>query len=77
MTSHQPITTQKLWCLSLPNLHILMSSSAVPYILNLKGIAPAVPKIQVLETRIFFFAPNNKRVCKLCCAPILMNLVHK
>ena len=54
-----------------------MSSSTVPYIKNLKEIAPAVPVIRVPEThRIFFvfffyFAPNNKSVRKLCfCAPI-------
>ena len=28
----QPIITQKLWHLFLPNLHILMSSYTVPYI---------------------------------------------
>ena len=51
-------------CLVLPNLHILMSSYTVPYILNLKEIAPAVPEV---------FAPNNKRMYKLCsCAPISM-----
>ena len=32
----QPIITQKLWHLFLPNLHILMSSYTVPYIPNLK-----------------------------------------
>ena len=79
----QPMITQKLWHLFLPNLHILVSSYTVPYIPNLKEIAPAVPKIRVPETcRIFFifflflfffFAPNNKSVRKLCsCAPISM-----
>ena len=70
--------SQKLWHLFLPNLHILMSSYTVPYIPNLKEIAPAVPEIRVPETfRIFFvfffyfFASNNKSVQKLCsCAPI-------
>ena len=54
-----------------------MSSYTVPYIPNLKDIAPAVPEIRVPETRriffvfFFFFAPNNKSVRKLCsCAPI-------
>ena len=48
----------------------------IPYIPNLKEIAPAVPEIRVPETRwiffvFFFFAPNNKSVRKLCfCAPI-------
>ena len=32
----QPIITQKLWHLFLPNLHILVPSYAVPYIPNLK-----------------------------------------
>ena len=74
----QPIITQKLWHLFLPNLHILMSPYTVPYIPNLKEIAPAVPEIRVPETRwiffiFFFFAPNNKSVRKLCsCAPISM-----
>ena len=52
----QPIITQKLWHLFLPNLHILMSSYTVPYIPNLKEIAPAVPEIRVPESdflRIF------------------------
>ena len=55
-----------------------MSSYTVPYIPNLKEIAPAVPEIRVPETRqiffvFFFFAPNNKSVRKLCsCAPISM-----
>ena len=74
----QPIITQKLWHLFLPNLHILVSLYTVPYIPNLKEIAPAVPEIRVSETRriffvffLFFFAPNNKSVRKLCsCAPI-------
>ena len=72
----QPIITQKLRHLFLPNLHILMSSYTVPYIPNLKEIALAVPEIRVPETRqiffiFFFFAPNNKSVWKLCsCAPI-------
>ena len=80
----QPIITQKLWHLFLPNLHILVSSYTVPYIPNLKEIAPAVPDIRVPEIRqiffvffffFFFFAPNNKSVRKLCsCA---RNLVHK
>ena len=52
----QPIITQKLWHLFLPNLHIiLMSSCTVPYIPNLKEIAPAVPEIRVPETRRIFF----------------------
>ena len=75
----QPIITQKLWHLFLPNLHILMSPYTVPYISNLKEIASAVPEIRVPETRriffvfFFFFAPNNKSVCNLCsCAPISM-----
>ena len=73
-----PIITQNLWHLFLPNLHILMSSYTVPYISNLKGIAPAVPEIRVPETHriffvFFFFTPNNKSVRKLCsCAPISM-----
>ena len=77
----QPIITQNLWHLFLPNLLILVSSYTVPYIPNLKEIAPAVPEIRVPETRriffvfflffLFFFAPNNKSVWKLCsCAPI-------
>ena len=39
---------------------------------KLKEIAPAAPEIRVPETRqIFFFAPNNKSVRKLCSyAPI-------
>ena len=53
---------------------------SAPYIPNLKEIAPAVPEIRVPETRriffvffLFFFAPNNKSVRKLCsCAPISM-----
>ena len=62
-----------------------MSPYTVPYIPNLKEIAPAVPEIRVPETRqifsvfflfflfFFFFTPNNKCVCKLCsCAPISM-----
>ena len=58
-----------------------MSPYTVPYIPNLKEIAPAVPEIRVPETcQIFFifffffiFAPNNKSVWKLCsCAPISM-----
>ena len=51
----------------------LMSSYTVPYIPNLKEIAPAVPEIRAPETRriFLFFAPNNKSVWKLCsCAPI-------
>ena len=66
----QPTITQKLWHLFLLNLHILMSPYTVPYISNLKEIAPAVPEIRVPETRriFFFFAPNNKSVCS--CAPI-------
>ena len=59
--------------------HILISSYTVPYILNLKEIAPAVPEIRVHKTCqiffifFFFFAPNNKRVRKLCsCPPISM-----
>ena len=51
----------------------------VPYISNLKEIAPAVPEIRVPETRriffvfFFFFAPNNKSARNLCsCAPISM-----
>ena len=71
----QPIITQKLWHLFLPNLHILVSSYTVPYIPNLKEIAPAVPEIRVPQTHriffVFFFAPNNKSARKLCsCAPI-------
>ena len=41
----QPIITQKLWRLFLPNLHILMPSYTVPYIPNLKEIAQTVPEI--------------------------------
>ena len=41
----QPIITQNLCHLFLPNLHILMSPYTVPYIPNLKEIAPAVPEI--------------------------------
>ena len=73
----QPIITQKLWHLFLPNLHILMPSYTVPYTPHLKEIAPAVPEIRVPETRqiffvfFFFIAPDNKSVLKLCsCAPI-------
>ena len=76
----QPIITQKLWHPFLPNLHILVSSYTVPYIPNLKEIAPAVPEIRVFETHriflvffffFFFFPPNNKSIRKLCsCAPI-------
>ena len=74
----QPIITQKLWHLFLPNLYILMPSYTVPYIPNLKEIAPVVPEIRVSENgRIFFIfffffiAPYNKSVRKLCsCAPI-------
>ena len=73
----QPIITQQLWHLFLPNLHMLVSSYTVPYIPNLKETAPAVPEIRVPETRriffvfFFFFAPNNKSVRKICsCAPI-------
>ena len=73
----QPIITQTLWHLFLPNLHILMCSYTVPYKPNLKKIAQAVPEIRVPETRriffifFFFFAPNNKSIRKLCsCAPI-------
>ena len=51
----QPIITQKLWHLFLQNLHILVSSYIVPYIPNLKEIAPAVPEIQVPETCQIFF----------------------
>ena len=51
----QPIITQKLWHLFLPNLHILMSSYTAPYMPNLKEIAPAVPEIRVPETRWIFF----------------------
>ena len=78
----QPIITQKLWYLFLPNLHILVSSYTVPYIPNLKEIAPAVPEIRVPETRwiffifflFFLFTPNNKSVRKLCsCTPISTN----
>ena len=54
-----------------------MPSYIVPYIPNLKEIAPEVPEIRVPETRriffvcFFFFPPNNKNVLKLCsCAPI-------
>ena len=75
----QPIITHKLWHLFLPNLQILMSPYTVPYISNLKEIAPAVPEIRVPETHriffvfFFFFAPNNKSVRNLCsCAPISM-----
>ena len=53
-----------------------MSPYIVPYMPNLKEIAPAVPEIRVPETRriFFFFAPNNKSVRKLCsCAPISTN----
>ena len=55
-----------------------MSPYTVPYISNLKEIAPVVPEIRVPETRwiffvFFFFAPNNKSVRNLCsCAPISM-----
>ena len=73
----QPIITQTLWHLFLPNLHILMSPYTVLYIPNLKEITPAVPEIRVPETHqiffvfSFFFAPNNKFVCKVSsCAPI-------
>ncbi len=43
-----------------------MSPYTVPYILNLRGIAPAVPEIRAPETcRIFFFfAPDDKYVRK-------------
>ena len=77
----QPIITQKLWHLLLPNLHILVFLYTVPYIPNLKEIAPAVPEIRVPETcriflillSLFFFASNNKSVRKLCsCSPISM-----
>ena len=57
----------------------LVSSYTVPYIPNLKEIAPAIPEIRVPETRriffvFFFFTPNNKSVWKLCsCAPISTN----
>ena len=69
--------TQQLQNLFLPN-HITMSSYTVPYVPNLKEIAPAVPEIQVPETcqiffiSIFFFlAPNNKSLHKLySCIPI-------
>ena len=76
----QPIITQKLWHLFLPNLHILMSSYTVPYIPHLKEIAPAVPEIRVPETRrifvvFFFFAPNNKIV--VLVHQFQRNLVHK
>ena len=53
-----------------------MSSYTVPYIPNLKEIAPAVPEIRVPETHriffvFFFFAPNNNNMRKLCsCAPV-------
>ena len=50
----QPIVTQKLWYLFLPNLHILMSPYTVPYIPNLKEIAPAVPEIRVPEILCIF-----------------------
>ena len=67
----QPIITQKLWCLFLLILHILMSPYTAPYIPNLRGIAPAVPEIRAPETcRIFFvfffffFAPDDKYVRK-------------
>ena len=53
-----------------------MSPYTVPYIPNLRGIAPAVPEIQPSETSqiffifFFFFAPNYKVARKLCfCAP--------
>ena len=57
-----------------------MSPYTLPYIPNLKEIAPAVPEIRVPETCriffvffLFFFTPNNKSVRKLCsCAPISM-----
>ena len=56
-----------------------MSPYTVPYIPNLKEIAPAVPETRVPETCwiffvfFFFFVPNNKCVRKLCsCAPISM-----
>ena len=47
-----------------------MPSYTLPYILNLKGIAPAVPEIRVPETHrilfmFFFFAPHNKCMHKL------------
>ena len=74
----QPIITQKLWCLFLPILHILMPSYTVPYIPNFKGVAPAIPEIQVPEiwqiffVFFFFFArTKHKVVHNLCsCAPI-------
>ena len=54
-----------------------MSSYTVPYIPNLKEIAPAVPEIRVPETRriffvFFFFAPNNKSVRTLFGAQVLL-----
>ena len=69
---------QKLWHLFLPNLHILMSSYTVPHIPNLKEIAPAVPEIQVPETRqiFFIFFSSSHQTIKVygnyvcSCAPI-------
>ena len=67
----QPIITQKLWHLFLPNLHVLMSPYTVPYIPNLKEIAPETRWIFFIF--FFFFTPNNKSVRKLCSyAPISM-----
>ena len=55
-----------------------MSPYTVPYIPNLKEIAPAVPEIRVPETRwiffvfsfcfFFFFAKSVRKLCS--CAPI-------
>ena len=79
-TRFQPIITQKLWHLFLPNLHILVSSYTVPYIPNLKEISPAVTEIRVTEICwiffiffffFFFFAPNNKSVRKLCSCALI------
>ena len=71
----QPIITQKLRCLFLPILHILMPSYTAPYIPNLKGIAQAVPEIRDPETWqiffvfFFFFAPNKIAHSSSSCAP--------
>ena len=79
----QPIITQKLWRLFLPNLHILMSSYTVPYIPNLKEIALAVPEIRVLKLVGFslYFSSSHQTIKAygnyVLVHQFQQNLVHK
>ena len=61
-----------------------MLSYTVPYIPNLKGIAPAVPEIQVPETRqvFMYFSSSLHHTINACANYVLVhqfqqNLVHK